>query len=70
MGSMGVVGTEDCLSGVPTWAVGPFSARLQGKGWSRSVYWNKRVQSVTGKGTAQVTRGPKTKENLNLKADK
>lgn len=27
------------------------------------------MQSVTGKGTAQVTTGPKTKENLNLKAD-
>lgn len=37
---------------------------------ARSVYWGKRVQSAIGKETAQVTQRPKTKENLNLKAEK
>lgn len=61
---------EDCLGGEPTWAVGTFSARLQGKGWSKSIHWDEREQSVKGKGTAQATKGPKTKGNLNLKANK
>lgn len=69
-GELGGRSNEDCLSVGPTWAVGTFSARLQGKGWSISIHWDEREQSVKGKGAAQVTKGPRTKANLNLKANK
>lgn len=70
MGCRGVVGQRPVSVGgkFGQWELSQQDPREEAG--ARSVYWGERVQSVIGKETAQVTKRPKTKENLNLKADK